>query len=139
MKFCTGNFNVKKGVQKFNSTLMSGFSWKVISLPLLQILSSPIFSESFITTVTRKLYSIAIISCLDPAFDLFLQHESFFDANTLPNFLRLPRVNLLTSASFCYKRKTKKTRLQLGSSWNQQDLVVNGLFSHLSKQLFYST
>ena len=37
------------------------------------------YSESFIPTVTKKLHSIAIISCLKWTFDLFLQ---FFDLNS---------------------------------------------------------
>ena len=35
------------------------------------------FSESFITTVTRKLYSITIKLCLKWDFHLFLQRDSF--------------------------------------------------------------
>ena len=65
MKLCTRIINVKKG---FKSAI-------VPFTPSNTDVSN--FSESFINTVTRKLYSIAIISCLKWTFNLFLQHDSF--------------------------------------------------------------
>ena len=76
MKLCTRTINVKNGVRK-------GFYEWVFLENYFALTPSNIdvtnYSESFITTVTTKLYSIAITSCLKWTFDLFLK---FFDINS---------------------------------------------------------
>ena len=131
-------------MQKCNSALISGLLWKIITLVPLQILISPIFLNHY---CRRKTLFNRNDIVFEMDFSSFSSAWEFFHTNSLPNFLKLPWVNLVTSASFRCKRKTKKTifkiapgtRLRLGSSWNQQDWVVNSLFSHLTIQLFYST
>ena len=72
MKFSTRIINEKSGYRSAIAPFMSGFFRKIMSFLLLINLTD--FFESFITTVTRKLYSIAIRSCFKWT---FLQSGNF--------------------------------------------------------------
>ena len=146
MKFCTRIFNVKKEYKSAIAPWWVGFYGKLFHLYPFKYWSHQFFWILYHYCYKKTLFNRNyIVSEVD--FSSFSSAWQFFDTNYLPNFLRLPGVNLVTRASSHYKRKTKKkifkialgTRLHLGSSWNQQGWVVNSLFSHLFKQLFYST
>ena len=76
MKLCTRIHNVKK-----RSTIVQECLDEWVFLEnYFAVTSSNIdvanFSESFITTITRKLYSFVTTSCLKWTFHLFLQHDN---------------------------------------------------------------
>ena len=115
MKFCTWIINIKWGYESAIAPWWVGFSAKLyLFYPFKIDLIN--FSKSAIITATRKIYSIAIISCLKWTFHLFLQRGNFLTQTSCLSFWD-----------------------HLRSSWNQYHCVVNDLFSQLTKQLFYST
>ena len=146
MKFCTRIFNVKKEYKSAIAPWWVCFYGKLFHLYPFKYWSHQFFWILYHYCNKKTLFNRNDI-VFEMDFSFFSWAWEFFDTTSFPNFLRLPRANLATSASFRYKRKTKKTifkiapgtRLHLGSSWNQQDWVVNSLFSHLTKRLFYST
>ena len=143
MKFCTRIFSVKK---EYKSAIAPW--WVAFSGKLFHLYSFKYWSHQFFWILSHYCNKKKLFNRNDIVFEMdfssFSSAWEFSDTNWLPNFLRLPRVNLVTSASFCYKKRTKKiifkiapvTRLHLGSSWNQQDWVVNSLFGHLTKSCF---
>ena len=112
MKFCTRIFNVKRkyksAIRLDESVFMENyFTCTPSNIDLTN------FSESFITTVTRKLYSTTMITCLKWTFHLFLQHENFLTQTPCRIFWDYLESTSSPAHLFAIKGKRKRQFLKL--------------------------
>ena len=107
MKFCTRIFNVKK---EYKSAIAPW--WVCCYGKLFHLYPFKYWSHQFFWILyhycNKKIFFNRkdIVSEMD--FSSFSSALEFFHTNSLPNFLRLPRVNLVTSVSFPVRKRRKR-------------------------------
>ena len=107
MKFCTRIFNVKKEYKSAIAPWWVGFYGKLFHLYPFKYWSHQFFWILY-HYCNKKIFFNRKDIVFEMDFSSFSSALEFFQKNSLPNFLRLPRVNLVTSVSFPIRERRKR-------------------------------
>ena len=107
MKFCTRIFNVKKEYKSAIAPWWVGFYGKLFHLYPFKYWSHQFFWILY-HYCNKKIFFSRKDIVFEMDFSSFSSALEFFQKNSLPNFLRLPRVNLVTSVSFPIRERRKR-------------------------------
>ena len=107
MKFCTRIFNVKKEYKSAIAPWWVCFYGKLFHLYPFKYWSHQFFWILY-HYCNKKIFFNRKDIVFEMDFSSFSSALEFFQKNSLPNFLRLPRVNLVTSVSFPIRERRKR-------------------------------